>query len=160
MESKNILSILDKIVDKIGTLSYKTDRILSRFTKSYDVLSSSAVPSGFTKIIAAATVIGGYIYQRIRTGKSSNWNTGNITNTQTASMVINKTNYNTDYPEETMAGSDWGYNIQGITGNVSGLKSYYTSNSGTTRTYNIAAVETADASVLIGQISSTCFEQV
>lgn len=155
-----LLGILHGVVSKIDTLSYKTDRLLTRFTKSYNVLSSSSAASGFTASSAGATLIGGSVLQTINTVKSSNWSTGNITNTTMASMVIKKTDFNTDYPEETLAGSDWGYNIQGITGNSGGLKSWYTINSGTTRNYIIAAVETADNAAKISQIHMVCYEQI
>lgn len=155
-----LLGILHRIINKIDILSYKTDRILTRFTTKYDVLASATEGSGFSKTEYYAAVIGGSIYQRMNTTKSSNWGTGNITNTVIINAVIKKTNYNSDYPEETMAGTDWGYNIQGVTGNNGGLKAYYTSNNGTTRSYYITAVETADTGAKITQIGTTCYEQV
>ncbi len=150
----SLFELLQTVVNKLTTYNTKIERLTKRFHTNLSDTITVSYPSGFSKQgDPLCRNLGGSTYTYVTITKSSNWSTGNITNTVCANFTY------------TLEDLRHVYTLQTVGMGRGGLKNMYASNTSTssgttTKAVTVTAVGTADTSAQWGQGMPTVYNSV
>lgn len=137
-------NLINKIYTKFTTWNSKIIKLTQRFYSSSTITSHVTYPSGFSQQAAPIfKQMGGSLYVYISTTKSSNWSTGNITNTACANFSVSFEDFRGVHTLQTGGMGRGGIKsiFSGYISETAGDESYTQ-----TRSVQVNAVATADTS--------------
>lgn len=135
-----LYTLLEKIINKMMSLNTDMENLTSRFYNRYTINLTNTNASGFTSNAQAEQIFGSVLYCYAYSTKSSNFDTGNITNT--TFVTHSPTNYfYTFYEKSSMSGGTGGLKSLMLKhGDTSAADYYYA------HVFAVNAVDTADKS--------------